>query len=177
MKRMTPYQEAQLLHLHLAGDLYYSPKGHKVPAPAWRKMIDALYKNGYMDDKMMLTEKGRKYLDTYRSEIDSQALHYRDNPKMKRNPSASADYREFHGKAPRRSRRVNFHVPKRLTVLGKAIAVEYQCSKLHGGGDGKTAIYRHEFETPMYLCMDEQKGKQLYIVGPNLIVTEAGIEN
>jgi len=87
------------------------------------------------------------------------------------------DYIEFHGKNPSRRRKIDFHAPKRLVVLGKAKAIEYCCSKRHGGGDGRNAIYRHEFETPMYLCMDERKGKQLYILGGRLKVTEAGVEN
>lgn len=90
---------------------------------------------------------------------------------------AIADYREFHGKPPRKSSRVNFHNPKRLVRLGRAVAIEYECSKKNGGGDGRKAIYRHVFETPMALCMDEKKGKQLYILGDDLIVTDRGIEN
>jgi len=87
------------------------------------------------------------------------------------------DYFEFHGKDPRKRRRVSFNVPRHLVILGKAVSIEYQCSKKHGGGDGKQAIYRHEFETPMYLCMDEQKGKQLYILGSKLKVTSRGVEH
>lgn len=88
-----------------------------------------------------------------------------------------ADYFEFHGKPPARWRNVDFHLPKRLVVLGKAIAIEYECSKKHGGGDGTKAIYRHKFETPMVLCMDERKGKQLYILGGKLKVTNSGVEH
>lgn len=98
---------------------------------------------------------------------------------MRSNPSKShaADYREFHGKSPRYKKQVNFHTPKRLVRLGKVHAIEYVCSKKNGGGDGRTAIYRHEFETPTHLCMDEEKSGQLYILGEKVIVTEAGIEN
>jgi hypothetical protein len=95
---------------------------------------------------------------------------------MRRNDPAQNDYFEFHGKNPRRIRNINFHTPRRLTFLGKAFAIEYMCSKKHGGGDGRRAVYRHEFETPMLLAMDERKGRQLYILGPELVVTEAGIE-
>jgi len=87
------------------------------------------------------------------------------------------DYAMFHGKPPTRRRTVDFHVPKHLVVLGKAKAIEYMCSKRNGGGDGRNAIYRHEFENPMYLCMDERKGKQLYIIGGRLKVSAAGVEN
>jgi len=86
-------------------------------------------------------------------------------------------YRTFHGHNPRWRRKIDFHVPPQLVVLGKAIAIEYECDKLNGGGDGKKAVYRHEFETPGYVCMDERGRKQLYVVGKRIIVTEAGIEN
>lgn len=86
-------------------------------------------------------------------------------------------YITFHGKRTKKERDVNFHVPKGLIVLGKAVAIEYECDKLNGGGDGKKAVYRHEFETPVLVCMDETMKKQLYVIGPKLIVTDAGIEN
>lgn len=86
-------------------------------------------------------------------------------------------YYRFHGKNPPRTRKKEFHVPKNLLILGKAHAIEYECDKLHGGGDGKKAVYRHVFETPAYVCMDEREGKQLYIIGGRIKVTEAGIEN
>lgn len=88
---------------------------------------------------------------------------------------AGIRYAEFHGKEPRRESDLNFHVPRKLVYLGKAIAIEYQCSKLNGGGDGKTAVYRHEFETPAMVCMDETGRKQLYIVGSQIVVDERGI--
>lgn len=86
-------------------------------------------------------------------------------------------YFEFHGRDAKRDRKAEFHVPKDLIVLGKAIAIEYECDKLHGGGDGKKAVYRHKFETPVVLCMDERGRGQLYLVGKKLKVTEAGVEN
>lgn len=72
---------------------------------------------------------------------------------------------------------VNFHVPKQLVFLGKAIAIEYECDKWNGGGDGTKAVYRHTFETPAVVAMDERGKKQIYIIGDRLKVTDAGIEN
>ena len=89
---------------------------------------------------------------------------------------AERKYAEFHGKEPKRETGVNFHVPKRLVFLGRAVAIEYRCSKYNGGGDGKSAIYRHEFETPAVVCMDETGRKQLYVIGPQITVDEAGIK-
>jgi len=85
-------------------------------------------------------------------------------------------YERFHGHPVRWKKGKGFHVPRELVVLGRAVAVEYECDKLHGGGDGRRAVYRHEIETPAYLCADETGGKQLYILGGSLIVTDAGIE-
>ena len=91
--------------------------------------------------------------------------------------SLANQYEMFHGKRPRKQRDVEFHVPKGLILIGKAVAIEYECDKLNGGGDGKRAVYRHEFETPSIVCMDERSRKQLYIIGARLKVTDAGIEN
>lgn len=86
-------------------------------------------------------------------------------------------YEEFHGRRLKRIRRRTIHYPEKLIVLGKAVAIEYECSKYNGGGDGTKATYRHVFETPSLVCMDERGKKQLYIIGSKIRVTEAGIEN
>ena len=91
--------------------------------------------------------------------------------------SAEERYEDFHGHGIRYRKRYDFHTPKKLVILGKAIAIEYECDKQNGGGDGKKAIYRHEFETPCFVCMDETGRKQLYVIGSRLKTTEAGIEN
>ena len=89
---------------------------------------------------------------------------------------AFSKYAEFHGKAPRRLSGIEFHQPKKLVFLGKAVAIEYRCNKRNGGGDGRTAIYRHEFETPSVVCMDETGRKQLYIIGTRITVDDEGIK-
>lgn len=86
-------------------------------------------------------------------------------------------YEEFHGKRPKSVKTVNLHSPRELVTLGKAVAIEYLCDKYNGGGDGKKAIYRHKFETPAILCMDETGKRQLYIIGKQIAVTERGIIN
>jgi len=91
--------------------------------------------------------------------------------------SARDLYEMFHGHAVRWMKNFQFHTPRQLVVLGKANAIEYITDKYNGGGDGKMAIYRHEFETPALVCMDERAGKQLYIVGSRIKVTDAGVEN
>jgi hypothetical protein len=91
--------------------------------------------------------------------------------------SLEQSYEMFHGHGPRTNRQWDFHCPQGLVILGKAIAIEYETDKLNGGGDGRKATYRHEFETPCLVLMDEENSRQLYIVGNRLIVTERGIEN
>ena len=92
-------------------------------------------------------------------------------------PKAEVAYYDFHGREPKTRKKVNFHNPKTLIVLGKAKAIEYVCNKYHGGGDGRRATYRHVFTTPALVCMDEKQNGQLYIIGRKVKVTSAGIEN
>jgi hypothetical protein len=91
--------------------------------------------------------------------------------------SAIRRYEEFHGKSVNKIDRVNFHEPKKLILIGEAVAIEYRCSKLNGGGDGKRAVYRHKFERPAIVAMDETGKKQLYVIGSHIVVDEAGIRN
>lgn len=86
-------------------------------------------------------------------------------------------YRMFHGKPPRKVEELFIHYPKQLTLLGDAVAIEYRTNKLHGGGDGKTHVWRHEFKKGAKVCMDEKCKSQLYIIGERIRVTDAGIEN
>jgi len=84
-------------------------------------------------------------------------------------------YKQFHGRNPIKTERVFVRYPKTLVKLGRAYAVEYVCNKYNGGGDGRQAIYRHKFGPGAILCRDEKDG-QLYILGKNIRVTDAGIE-
>jgi len=91
--------------------------------------------------------------------------------------TAAERYRQFHGKDPKYARQVRAYPSKRLVVLGRAVAIEYRCSKRNGGGDGRSATYRHEFETPVDLCMDESGRRFLYLIGDHVIVDDEGIKN
>lgn len=86
-------------------------------------------------------------------------------------------YERFHGKSPKRERQFDFRQPKGLVVLGDAVAVEYRCNKVNGGGDGRMATYRHKFEKGSVVCCDDSARRQLYILGPRIVVTSAGIEH
>lgn len=91
--------------------------------------------------------------------------------------SAIDRYRQFHGKEPKSAKTIRVYPSKNLIVLGKAVAIEYRCSKLNGGGDGRSATYRHVFETPVELCMDESGRQFLYLIGKNIVVDDEGIKN
>ena len=104
-------------------------------------------------------------------------IEYQLTKTPRRNGSGEQGYETFHGKAPRRKGGVDLHVPKELVLLGEAVAVEYRCNKLNGGGDGTKAVYRHKFDKGAILAMDETKRVQLYIIGNKIKVTDAGIEH
>lgn len=86
-------------------------------------------------------------------------------------------FKNFHGREPTNQEIGGFYDPASLVPLGQAIAVIYRSRKRNGGGDGNRANYIHEFETPAALFCDERGRRQLYIIGPQLVVTDAGIEN
>ena len=82
----------------------------------------------------------------------------------------------FHGKQPTEKVDMRFTIPSEFVRLGRAIAIEYECDKAHGGGDGQKAVYRHEFHKDDLLLMDQTQ-RQLFVLGPRLRVTQAGIED
>jgi len=96
---------------------------------------------------------------------------------LARNYQGARAYEKFWGRHPRYTSRVKWNPPKQLIYLGKAVSIIYENNKFNGGGDGKVAHYKHDFETPCFLYMDQTAKRQLYIIGNRLKVTEAGIEN
>ena len=90
---------------------------------------------------------------------------------------AVSKYRAFHGKNPRYTRKLKFHVPDKLIYLGEAHKVEYISDKLNGGGDGKPCIYVHKFKKGAKLYQDETGKRQLYIIGPQIYVNHRGVVN
>ena len=89
---------------------------------------------------------------------------------------ATRRYEQFHGKPARKVNSINFNTPKKLIFLGEAVAIEYRCDKLNGGGDGKQAVYRHKFSPGAILCMDETAKRQLYVIGSKITVDDEGIK-
>lgn len=92
--------------------------------------------------------------------------------------NAQQKYAQFHGHPYRYIKTFDLNIPRdrKLIILGKAVAIEYETDKLNGGGDGTKAVYRHEFETPALVCCDSTGRRQLYILGEKLKVTGRGIE-
>lgn len=83
----------------------------------------------------------------------------------------------FHGKPATKARSVDFVDPETLIVLGRAVAIEYECDKINGAPAsvaGRKATYRHKLGVGDLLCTDQTKRK-LYIIGPRLRVTSRGI--
>lgn len=91
--------------------------------------------------------------------------------------SAWDKYHEFHGKEARGGRRANVPLGRSLVRLGRAVEIVYECDKLHGGGNGRKNRFVHKFETPVYLYTNSQGRKVLMLIGEQLKVTDAGIEN
>lgn len=85
-------------------------------------------------------------------------------------------YKNFHGQAPIAKAAINMHYPKGLVLLGQAVEIIYASDKKNGGGNGKLNLFKHKFAKSTMIYMDETK-KQLYILGPKLKVTSAGIVN
>ena len=154
---LTKTELTVLRNLHLTG---MTGKACGFLTQAQRMAIlKSLIEKGMLDKNGNVTAKG----------IEASVPRY--------NPSLQTRYEDFHGHKPRTRKQWNFHVPSGFVILGKAVAIEYQTDKLNGGGDGKKAVYRHKFDTPCLLLMDERAKKQLYIVGEKMIVTDRGIEN
>lgn len=60
-----------------------------------------------------------------------------------------------------------------LAFLGKAVSIEYEAKKKREG-DKREEIYRHEFETPVYVLTN---GKDIVLYGKKLKVIDRGIIN
>lgn len=82
-------------------------------------------------------------------------------------------YTDFFGRPPKTLQVAKWKKkPSFLVSLGDAVAVEYRAKK---ADDESPTIYRHEFSED-YLWYDPDNNI-LMIYGPELAVTEAGIEN
>lgn len=82
----------------------------------------------------------------------------------------------FHGREVRESGTVMLNEVTGLVKLGKAVAIEYECDKYNGGGDGTRAVYRHEFGPGAVVAVDQTMKRQVYIIGSRIRTTDAGIE-
>lgn len=96
---------------------------------------------------------------------------------MKLPPDALRMYRRFHGKNPIKVTTIAAApgLPSLLIYLGEAHTTDYLSSKRNGGGTGKTEHFTHRHAKGTGLYTDIS-GKNLYILGPRLKITRAGIE-
>jgi len=86
-------------------------------------------------------------------------------------------YKEFWGKSPMDIFKGVFHRAKTLIYLGDVTEIVYRSNKKNGGGDGTMCEYKHKFKKGAHLYMDEKGRTQLYIIGKQIKVREAGIIN
>lgn len=111
----------------------------------------------------------------YRAFLRGKAL---PNPHKGSNKAAKL-YETFHGKTPAKTRTVNLPTPKALVELGRAVAIEYECTKRNGvkpSRAGKKNVFRHEMPKGNILSTDES-GTLLIIRGPKLKVKKSGINH
>jgi hypothetical protein len=87
-----------------------------------------------------------------------------------------AIYKKFNGFAPRKVRTINMAPPKALVCLGRAVGILYESNKVNGGGTGRLEYFKHTFHRTTKLYTDE-KGKKLYVFGPQMKVNSRGIIN
>lgn len=110
-------------------------------------------------------------------------LDYQGTLKPLRNPHKSSKgaklYETFHGKTPKTTKTVNLPPIREMVVLGRAVAIEYECEKLNGvkpSRAGKRNIFRHEMPKGNILSTNES-GSILIVRGPKLSVKESGINH
>lgn len=110
----------------------------------------------------------------YRAFLRGKAL---PNP----SPESKAErlFKTFHGKNPSKTRKVEISTPKALVELGRAVAIEYECTKRNGvkpSRAGKKNVFRHEMPKGNILSSNEN-GTLLIIRGPKLSVKKSGINH
>lgn len=92
---------------------------------------------------------------------------------------AKRTHKLFHGKPATVATPIAFEDPQELVILGRAVAIEYECDKINGAPKsvaGRKATYRHVLDKDDILATDQTR-KKLYIIGPKLRVTARGIVN
>lgn len=144
---------------------------------AYNYMINIQDSNFWLNNKNLIANPYMS-MEYFLSDFIERTKHPLSKYKIpKSNPLPKKAYNTFHGKNPRKIKTQTMYIPENgLVQLGKVYAIEYECSKLNGGGDGTKAIYRHEFESPAVVACDDRCKKQLYIFGPKIRVSKAGIE-
>lgn len=79
-------------------------------------------------------------------------------------------YQTFHGQRPRKLGGLDFTMPRSLTYLGDAFAIEYESSKTLNG-TAKRRLYRHKVGAGVKIYLHPD-GKTLLIRGGKFRVTD-----
>lgn len=83
---------------------------------------------------------------------------------------AVQNFRKFHGRVPDRQTSIEFSMPKGLTYLGVAIAIEYESDKLLRGVR-KPRLYRHKFGKSVKIYLHPNR-KWILVGGGRFRVTD-----
>lgn len=98
--------------------------------------------------------------------------HYLEHTTENSSVQAEQSFELFTGRKSRFVSSVN--VPENWQDVGSVTHIEYESDKINGGGTGKPEIFRHKFGPFTRL---HSSGFWMKITGPDLTVTEFGIEN
>jgi hypothetical protein len=91
------------------------------------------------------------------------------------NKNLQSAYFEFHGKEYRNTVEVDYPEGE-FEYFSKATSVLYRSDKRHGGGDGRSNLFRHQFGATVYLWKSPENDGFI-MGGKNLKVTDRGIEH
>lgn len=90
---------------------------------------------------------------------------------MTHKKKAEENYKKFHKCRVKKLREIEFTMPKALTFLGEAFAIEYKSDKVLKGHPVKTRRYRHKFGKQVKIYLHPDK-KWILISGGNFRVTD-----
>lgn len=89
---------------------------------------------------------------------------------MDKNSKAVANFKKFHGRAPRKFGSFSFTMPRQVTYLGTLYAIEYESTKALQGKH-KLRLYRHKAGTGVKIFL-HPNGKSLIITGGKFRVND-----
>ncbi len=79
-------------------------------------------------------------------------------------------YSEFREETPKRGRRIEFHLPKAVMVMGTVRAISYDTTRR-----GKTELYKHDFAPGSRPLLCASGDGRLFLIEGRYHVTDRGI--